>query len=62
MMLKVGEATPSFALIADDGTEVSLADFRGKKVSSISIPRSSRGSTAMLAVHSINRGSAKQGT
>ena len=31
-MIEVGETAPSFTLIADDGAEVSLSDFRGKKV------------------------------
>ncbi|MFA5896862.1 MAG: thioredoxin-dependent thiol peroxidase [Thermoplasmata archaeon] len=31
-MVKVGEAAPDFRLSADDGSRVSLQDFRGKKV------------------------------
>jgi peroxiredoxin Q/BCP len=31
-MLKVGDKAPEFHLKADDGKEVSLADFRGKRV------------------------------
>jgi peroxiredoxin Q/BCP len=31
-MLEVGTLAPDFTLTADDGSEVSLADFRGKKV------------------------------
>jgi peroxiredoxin Q/BCP len=31
-MLKVGDNSPEFRLKADDGKEVSLADFRGKRV------------------------------
>jgi peroxiredoxin Q/BCP len=31
-MLETGSAAPEFTLTADDGTRVSLADFRGKKV------------------------------
>jgi peroxiredoxin Q/BCP len=31
-MLKVGDKAPEFRLKADDGKEVSLADFRGKRV------------------------------
>jgi len=31
-MLKVGDKAPEFLLKADDGKEVSLADFRGKRV------------------------------
>ena len=31
-MPEIGEIAPSFTLTADDGTEVSLPDFRGKKV------------------------------
>jgi peroxiredoxin Q/BCP len=30
--LKVGDKAPEFTLQADDGSEVSLADFRGKRV------------------------------
>ena len=31
-MLNVGDKAPEFTLTADDGTQVSLADYRGKKV------------------------------
>jgi thioredoxin-dependent peroxiredoxin len=31
-MLKVGDKAPEFRLKTDDGKEVSLADFRGKRV------------------------------
>jgi peroxiredoxin Q/BCP len=31
-VLKVGDKAPEFRLKADDGKEVSLADFRGKRV------------------------------
>jgi len=31
-MLKVGDKAPDFKLVSDDGAEVSLADFRGKRV------------------------------
>jgi len=31
-MLKVGDQAPEFRLKADDGKEVSLSDFRGKRV------------------------------
>jgi thioredoxin-dependent peroxiredoxin len=31
-MLKVGDKAPEFRLKADDGKEVSLSDFRGKRV------------------------------
>jgi peroxiredoxin Q/BCP len=31
-MLKVGDEAPEFRLKADDGKEVSLSDFRGKRV------------------------------
>jgi peroxiredoxin len=31
-MFKTGEKAPDFTLTADDGSEVSLSDFRGKKV------------------------------
>jgi len=31
-MLKVGDKAPEFRLKADDGKEVSLADFRSKRV------------------------------
>jgi len=31
-MLGVGDRAPGFTLTADDGTEVSLSDFRGRKV------------------------------
>jgi thioredoxin-dependent peroxiredoxin len=30
-MLKVGDKAPSFLLTSDDGTEVSLGDFKGKR-------------------------------
>jgi peroxiredoxin Q/BCP len=31
-MLAVGDGAPDFTLVADDGKEVSLSDFRGRKV------------------------------
>ena len=31
-MLQVGDTAPDFALTADDGSEVSLSDYRGRKV------------------------------
>jgi peroxiredoxin Q/BCP len=31
-VVKVGDKAPEFRLKADDGKEVSLADFRGKRV------------------------------
>ena len=31
-MLKVGDKAPAFRLQADDGTEIALADLRGKRV------------------------------
>jgi peroxiredoxin Q/BCP len=31
-MLKVGDKAPEFRVKADDGKEVSLSDFRGKRV------------------------------
>ena len=31
-MLTVGDVAPDFTLVADDGKEVSLSDFRGRKV------------------------------
>lgn len=31
-MLQVGDTAPGFTLMADDGSEVSLSDYRGKKV------------------------------
>jgi thioredoxin-dependent peroxiredoxin len=31
-MLKAGDKAPEFRLKADDGKEVSLSDFRGKRV------------------------------
>jgi peroxiredoxin Q/BCP len=31
-MLKEGDKAPEFRLMADDGREVALADFRGKNV------------------------------
>lgn len=31
-MLKEGQKAPAFSLPADDGTTVSLADFKGKKL------------------------------
>ena len=31
-MLKVGDKAPEFRLKADDGKEVSLSDFRGRRV------------------------------
>ena len=31
-MLKVGDKAPEFRLAADDGSEIALADLRGKRV------------------------------
>ena len=31
-MLKIGDKAPEFRLKADDGKEVSLSDFRGKRL------------------------------
>jgi peroxiredoxin Q/BCP len=31
-MLKVGDKAPEFRLSADDGSEIALKDFRGKRV------------------------------
>jgi peroxiredoxin Q/BCP len=31
-MLDIGDKAPEFTLTADDGTQVSLADYRGQKV------------------------------
>ena len=31
-MLNVGDKAPEFTLTADDGTQVSLSDYRGRKV------------------------------
>jgi peroxiredoxin Q/BCP len=31
-MLKIGDKAPEFRLKADDGKEVSLSDFRGRRV------------------------------
>ena len=31
-MLQVGDKAPEFTLTADDGTQVSLSDYRGQKV------------------------------
>ena len=31
-MLKVGDTAPDFRLKADDGSEISLSDFHGKRV------------------------------
>jgi len=31
-MLKIGSKAPSFSLKSDDGTELSLSDFRGQRV------------------------------
>jgi thioredoxin-dependent peroxiredoxin len=39
IMLKVGDKAPSFRLKADDGTEISLADLRGKAVVLYFYPR-----------------------
>lgn len=38
-MLEVGDVAPDFTLTADDGTEVSLSDFRGQKVVLYFYPR-----------------------
>jgi len=38
-MLEIGDVAPEFALTADDGTEVSLSDFRGKKVALYFYPK-----------------------
>ena len=31
-MLNIGDKAPEFTLTADDGTQVSLSDYRGQKV------------------------------
>ena len=38
-MLEIGDVVPGFALTADDGTEVSLSDFRGRKVALYFYPK-----------------------
>jgi peroxiredoxin Q/BCP len=38
-MLEIGDVAPEFVLTADDGTEVSLSDFRGKKVALYFYPK-----------------------
>jgi len=38
-MLETGEKAPDFTLTADDGSEVSLSDFRGKKVALYFYPK-----------------------
>jgi len=38
-MLEIGDVAPEFALTADDGAEVSLSDFRGKKVALYFYPK-----------------------
>ena len=38
-MLEIGDVAPEFALRADDGAEVSLSDFRGKKVALYFYPK-----------------------
>ncbi|MGD2148556.1 MAG: thioredoxin-dependent thiol peroxidase [Anaerolineae bacterium] len=38
-MLQTGDTAPEFTLTADDGTEVSLADFRGQRVVVYFYPR-----------------------
>ncbi len=38
-MVKTGEMAPAFTLTADDGTQVSLSDFRGKKVALYFYPK-----------------------
>lgn len=38
-MLQVGDTAPDFALTADDGSEVSLSDYRGRKVAVYFYPK-----------------------
>ena len=38
-MLEIGEVAPDFTLTADDGTQVSLSDFRGKRVALYFYPK-----------------------
>jgi len=38
-MVEIGDLAPDFALTADDGTEMSLSDFRGKRVALYFYPR-----------------------
>ena len=38
-MLEIGDVVPGFTLTADDGTEVSLSDFRGRKVALYFYPK-----------------------
>ena len=38
-MVETGDLAPGFTLTADDGTEVSLSDFRGKKVALYFYPK-----------------------
>ena len=38
-MVETGDLAPGFTLMADDGTEVSLSDFRGKKVALYFYPK-----------------------
>jgi peroxiredoxin Q/BCP len=38
-MLEIGDVAPDFTLTADDGAEVSLSDFRGKKVALYFYPK-----------------------
>jgi peroxiredoxin Q/BCP len=42
-MLKVGDKAPEFTLTADDGTQVSLADYRGQKVVIYFYPKANTG-------------------
>ena len=38
-MVEIGDLAPDFTLTADDGTEVSLSDFRGRRVALYFYPK-----------------------
>ena len=40
-MLKIGDKAPDFTLKSDTGTEVSLEDFKGKRVALFFFPKAS---------------------
>ena len=42
-MLNVGDKAPEFTLTADDGTQVSLSDYRGQKVVIYFYPKANTG-------------------
>jgi peroxiredoxin Q/BCP len=42
-MLNVGDKAPEFTLTADDGTQVSLSDYRGQKVVVYFYPKANTG-------------------